>query len=193
MGTPRGTEFLRAQAFADSLRGLVESLPSQLEKEQFLSQLREVIAFLNDVKERLQAVPAREDVADVRMAISRLDNLFDKAKASPLLAAAVGMSPRPPRPKTQPLGSAEINEAKGSLGRLESLPIDELRALLDQMELRQLQALAGALGIRITSRAAQDVLAHQVATKITNVRGYRSLRDGTDVSVGDERKKPEDE
>jgi hypothetical protein len=45
------------------------------------------------------------------------------------------------------------------------------------MSVRELHSVADATGVR-AARTARKTLIQQVATKITNMRGYRSLRDG---------------
>src|SRR3954466_9245624 len=122
---PSGSEFFKAQTFTQSLRALADSLPSEADKREVASQLDELIRFLQDIKGRLDAVPSREGAADVRTAIDRLDVLFERAKTSPLLGAALGLSVRPPRPKPQGPDGADLEHAKSTLARLEPLPIDE--------------------------------------------------------------------
>ena len=101
-------------------------------------------------------------------------------KSSPILSAAAGMNVASPR-STVPVPSPdEIQNANLALARFESLPIDQLRVALGQMGLRELKAMATSIGVRSTQRMSQEALAHQIATKITNTRGYRSLRDGSD-------------
>src|SRR5688572_17504552 len=105
---PTGSDFFKAQAFVQSLRALTDSLPSEADKREVASQLDELIRFLNEIKDRLGALPSREGAADVRSAIDRLDEMFAHAKTSPALGAALGIIARPPRPKPQGPGSFDI-------------------------------------------------------------------------------------
>jgi hypothetical protein len=66
-----------------------------------------------------------------------------------------------------------------AIERFESLPIDQLRTALSELSGRDLKAVASLLGIRSSQRTSHDALSHQIATKITNTRGYLSLRDGS--------------
>jgi hypothetical protein len=117
-----------------------------------------------------------------RDSIDRLQTLFIQAKSNPVLAAAVGIKITAPKQTPPPLTPEEINRAQSTISRLDSLPIDELRGALEGMNPRDLQAAAKAVGVRTTSRTSREALVHQVVTKITNTRGYRSLRDGTNQS-----------
>ena len=51
---------------------------------------------------------------------------------------------------------------------------------LNELSARDLKAVASVMGVRSNQRTSRDALAHQIATKITNTRGYRSLRDGAE-------------
>jgi hypothetical protein len=61
---------------------------------------------------------------------------------------------------------------------MESLLIDQIRSTLDKMTVRDLHTVASEMGVRATERSPREALVHQVSTKITNARGYRSLGDG---------------
>ena len=149
MSKSKSGEFFRAQAFVQSLRALIESLPTEADRQQIDSQLETLIRFVNELRLRLSAIPSQRDAADARGAISHLDALFAEAKANPVVAAAFGVKPAVIRRKTEPLGSEDIERARSTAARLEALPIDELRGTVNSMPPRELQAIAG--------RAAQKV------------------------------------
>lgn len=78
----------------------------------------------------------------------------------------------------------EVATAQRILGELQVLPIDQMRMRLNDegaIPVRLLQAMASQLGIRSVLRTGRDVLAHQVASKISNYRGYKGLRAGGEV------------
>jgi hypothetical protein len=170
--------FFEAEKFTQCLGGVIDALPSDADKQQVVSQLEALIHFLSDLKTRLESIPTHQDAAAARMAVDKLTTLFAEAKSNPVLGAAIGIKAAEARQKPPTVTSEEIGRAKSAIARFESLPIDELRSALDKMSVRDLQGVANAIGIR-TARTARETLAHQVATKITNTRGYRSLRDGT--------------
>jgi hypothetical protein len=140
--------------------------------------LEALIQFLSELKTRLESIPTYQDAGAARTAVDGLTELFAEAKSNPMLGAAIGIKPAAPRQRPPTITSEEIGRAKSAIARFESLPIDEIRTALDEMSVRDLQGVANAIGIR-TQRLGRETLAHQVATKITNTRGYRSLRDGT--------------
>jgi hypothetical protein len=136
----------------------------------------------------LNTIPSQPDATGARAAIDRLDMLFAEAKSNPVVAAAVGVKPVASRPKRVPFSDADMERAKSALAKLEPLPIDELRTTLNQMAPRELQSVASAMGIRTTQRTAHDALVHQIATKFSNTRGYRSLRDGANEPLSGDKK-----
>jgi hypothetical protein len=177
------TDFFRAQKFTQSLRALLESLPSESEKQQIATELDLVIKFLTQVKESVGSLPSQESTGVLGSAIDRLDALFSRARASAPLAAALGLRRADHRAKSLPLTEADTERAKVLLERLEKLPIDELRASLEKTSEtapRDLQAIAALMGIRSTQRSSREALAHQIATKIANAQGYEALRRGTE-------------
>ena len=176
----RPSGFFKAQVFTRSFRTLLDSLPSEADRQRTASELDALIQFLTDLKERLTAIPSRDDAIGARAALDRLDAWFAAAKGNPIVAAAIGVKPTAARPKPVPLRSEAIERAKATLARFDPLPIDELRTALNQMAPRELQSVASVIGIRTTQRAAHDAVAHQIATKITNTRGYKSLKEGVD-------------
>jgi hypothetical protein len=171
--------FFEAENFAKYLGELIDSLPAEPDRQQVVSQLETLIQFLSTLKSRVEGIPTQQDALTARAAIDRLQALFIQAKSNPILAAAVGMKITSPRQSPPPITPEEVERANSAISRFESLPIDQLRAALEEMNVRDLQAVANAVGVRTNRRTAREALVHQVATKITTARGYRSLRDGT--------------
>jgi hypothetical protein len=179
-GKKRGGGFFDGDKFAQNLGALLDELPSESSRQQVVSQLEALIQFLSDLKARLALIPTREDAGAARKALDELAYLFAQAKSNSVLGAAVGIRTARQRAKPQTITSEEIEEAKSAIARFESLPTDQLRGSLSELSGRDLKAVANILGIRSTQRTSRDSLSHQIATKISNTRGYRSLRDGTE-------------
>lgn len=191
MAAKRGEDFFKSQAFTQSLRVLLDSLPTEAQSQEITAQLDGLIRFLDELKERLRAVPSKDDARAAIDAVERLDTWFATAKGNPVVAALVGVKPRAPRPRAAPFSSEDAERARATIARFDTLPIDEIRAALTRMTSRELQGVASAMGVRTNRRTTHDVVAQQIATKITNARGYRSLRDGTDerAPAGDKENK----
>ncbi|MGN8546461.1 hypothetical protein ACQPTN_17015 [Bradyrhizobium sp. 13971] len=167
-----------ADGFVKLLAQLVETLPSIDEQEKSAAALDAMIRYLTDVKERVASMPTRDDTKAMKLTLEDLSALFAKAKANPLLAAAIGIRTLAPRPSTSLPSSEEVENAKRSIAQFDELPIDEIRSALANKNSVELKALATELGLRSTQRSSREGLCHQIATRITNTRGYRSLRDG---------------
>ena len=167
-----------ADGFVKQLARLVEQLPSAADKQRSAATLDAVIQFLADVKERIVSIPTEDEAKSTKLALDELSALFERAKANPLLAAAIGIrTPVPRTSNTLPSGE-EIESAKRAIAQFDELPIDQLRLALENKSLSELKALAMELGVRSTQRTSHEGLSHQIATRITNTRGYRSLRNG---------------
>ena len=144
--------FFEAEKFASRLRELVDTLPTEQDRTRIASELEVLIQFLGMLKSHLQSVPTQQDALATRNAIDQLVSLFVRAKTNPLLASAFGMESKPPRPKSPAITPDEIERANSAISKFDSLPIDQLRSTLEAMDTRDLQAVAGALGVRTSSR-----------------------------------------
>lgn len=185
MSTNKQPGFFRAEKFVQNLRALVESLPSESEKQRIFADLDQVIEFLTEIKRSFGSVPSQESAAAVRSAVDGLDALFLRARASAPLAAALGLRPADHKPRAQPLSEVDSERARILLERLQKLPVEEMRANLENCSAtaaRDLHAIAALMGIRTTQRGSRESLAQQVATKIANARGYETLRRGPEGS-----------
>jgi hypothetical protein len=172
--------YLNLRKFAMGLRELAEALPSEAEKATIRRHLDEIVSFLSQTQKALDALPSREGLVDVRRAIQAFDELATLAKSNPAIAAALSLpQPRVSRSKITPLTEEENTIARALLEQLQSLTIDDMNARLEVEEsisTRQLNALAGLVGIKATRRTPRDELVHQLVTRISNFRGYRELK-----------------
>jgi hypothetical protein len=173
----RDGAFFEGEKFLKGLGELIDALPSDAETQRIVVELETLIQFLSDLKARLQSLPTHQDAGAARTAVDTLTELFIQAKSNPVVGAAIGIKAAGPRQKQPMITSEDVERAKSAITQFDSLPIDEVRAALEAMSTRDLQGVADSIGIR-TARTARETLVHQVATKITNTRGYRSLRDG---------------
>lgn len=165
-----------AKSTISQLRELVAGLPTNAEKEELAALLDTIIKFLTDLRANVSLLPTSEQLADVDTALSRLDELLLKAGASRILAPSVGVRPRPTPPSNAT--SADLEIAKKKLEELRSLPVDDIRSKLaseDLYSLSELRAIAVVANVRRTDRMPRDAIAHQVAMRIANSRGYEGL------------------
>src|SRR5580693_4536381 len=128
--------YLDLKRFASRLRELTEGLPTGAEKAEIRKQFEEIIAFLTHAQRAVDGLPTREDTEGVRKAVEAFDELAIRAKASPSVAAAIGLpQPRTPRPRAAPSSAEENTRSQALLAQLQSLSIDEIRNQLSNNEL----------------------------------------------------------
>jgi len=167
-----------------SLREFAASLPTEADKQELDRSVGAIIEFLSRVQRLGATAPSRENAAAFEGALRSLDQFAEHAKTNPGIAALLGIpQPRPSRPKSAPYTADEAAAAQRLLAEMQTLPIDQIRSRLQDeatLPLRMLQALASQLGIRSNQRMGRDVLEHQIASKISNYRGYQGLRAGTE-------------
>lgn len=169
----------RLAVFLKHLTGILDVLPSESEKQEVEEALRKLVAFLNDLKARLELVPSAEDVSGLRVAVQRLEQALAAAETDPVLAGVFGL-PRPRARRREGKAVSEPGSTAGSraLEALQALSIDEIRAKLqsDSYPLATLRAVASHLKVRPTKGLTREALAHQVVMRIANDRAYKGLR-----------------
>jgi hypothetical protein len=178
--------YFKMKAILSGLRNAVDALPTEAEKQEIESKCRHLVEFLSDLQKRVQSAPSDDQVASVKQAIQSLDEFFDRATHNPALASIVGLRPRPqtkPRLKQTTVTDEEKTAAKSMLAKLEKLPLDSMRAELENeaaYPTRQLQSMGTILGIRAFKGLSREGLIHQISTRIANYRGDRILRGETE-------------
>lgn len=168
----------RATGIIRGLQAALESLPSEQEKRQLVASLDRLRGFIDELRESVVRVPTGESMADARAALERLEQVYVKASSSPWLATTIGIAPKR-KSGTTPLSDDEKQKGQRLAQALAELPADQVEAnLLDENKYsgRSLRAVAQAFGIRSTKGFSRESLAHQIAMKVANARGYRALR-----------------
>lgn len=173
----------RAAGIIRGLQTALESLPTEQEKQQLVDSLEQLRSFIDELGKSVASIPTAETMADARTALERLERVYVKANTSPWLAATIGGRPGSKRRSdTRPLSDDEKQEGQRLAQELSELPTDQVEAkLLDENQYpgRYLRAVAQVFGIRSTKGFSRESLAHQIAMKVANARGYRALRGGS--------------
>jgi hypothetical protein len=179
MAKPKKPEFMKAKAFLGRLQEMVQSLPTEAEKADAREKIGALSEFLKTMLAAVDAMPSIENASKVNEALAWLQNLFSKAEANPILA---GLVPKPSAPRLrkppQTITEQDIASAKLDVDGLKSMPVEKIRdRLLDEnaYSLPRLRAIAASVGIGATAKLGRESLAHQITTKIANIRGYEAL------------------
>jgi hypothetical protein len=184
----RSGALLDAQRFAQSLNGLIDALPSATEKQQIISQLEILIQFLNDLETRIKTMPTNQDAGEARTAIEELATLFVRAKSNPVLAATIGNKATASRQRPPASTPEEIDRAKSGIARFDSLPMDEVRAALGRMSVRDLQSVAIAMGgpdsASHGSRGSSASCRYKNCQQTRNIAAYGMVRTNHSKQVG---------
>ncbi len=177
---------MQLRKLTTSLREFADSLPTESEKQELQRTITVIVDFLAGIQRLVAATPSKENTVTMQNALHSLDQFAEQAKSNPAIALLLGVpQPRRSKPKPATYAIEETTEAQQLLMEIQSLPVDEMRSRLQDeaaVTLRLLQALATQLGIRSVQRMGRDVLAHQIASKISNYRGYQGLRAGTETA-----------
>jgi hypothetical protein len=181
MASRKKTQIAPIRALLTQVRSLTESLPSQEERQQAREDLEAIIGFLRQTQEQLAALPTAEETVALREAVRRSEVLLDRAESDRALRAALGL--RPPRGDAARSRAAQPSAEDAMRGRaimaeLEPLPVDDIKARLrdeNRYSVAELRGAAAAAGIPSHRKLGRQALAHQIAMKIVNLRGYQRL------------------
>lgn len=179
MAKSKKAEFMKAKAFLGRLREMVQSLPTEAEKADAREKIGALAQFLKTMQAAVDTMPSIENASKVNEALAWLQDLFSKAEANPVLAGLVP-PPSTPRPRKSPPGITEqdLASARLDVDGLKTMPVEQIRdRLLDEnhYSLSRLRAMAASVGIGATNKLGRESLAHQITTKIANIRGYETL------------------
>jgi len=178
MARSKRTELLKTRAFLNRLEETIGSLPTEAEKEEVRAKIATLVDYLNSVNKALQSLPSQESANGLNKTIESLQALITKAQENPVLS---GLAPRrrgTARKRTRVTTEEDMAIAKADVESFQPLPVDEIRSRLlnDRMcSMGRLRAIAAALSIATTDKMTRESLAHQVATSIANLKGYKKL------------------
>jgi uncharacterized membrane protein YccC len=181
MTSRKKTRIAPIRALLTQVRSLADSLPSQEERRQASEDLEAVIGFLRQTQDQLAALPTAEETAALREAVRRSEVLLEQAESDQALRAALGL--RLPRGGAERLRAAQPSAENAMRGRaimaeLEPLPVDDIKARLrdeNRYSVAELRGAAAVVGIPSHRKLGRQALAHQIAMKIANLRGYERL------------------
>ncbi len=175
----KAKDFFEVSKFTKALAKLLDSLPSDSEKRELDAHFVRIVEFLSELRTRLELLPSREDAESTSRSLKAVDDLIARSELNGGLRAVLGLKP-PSIPKRKPVVLNDLDSARArtQITELELLPIDEIRRTLNdenRYSARDLQAVARHMGIRTRDQTGRGTLVQQIATKISNFRGYQDL------------------
>ena len=165
----------------DALRAVSElaaDLPSRDDLTRADSSLAELVHFIESARKRLAHVPSVDDVGSITQVVTELQNFLERAEASPALSLALGLEVPPRRLRRRPESAEATVSTEEVARRFDDLTIDQVRDKLadeHQTAIADLRGIAKSVGARTGSRVGRNALVANIVTKVTNLRGYRSL------------------
>src|SRR5262245_35836051 len=167
-----------AGGFIKGLQSLLETLPSESQKQEVNNAFTELIGFLRDLQNFFLAMPSTDDVAQLRQSLSKLEEFNAFAEKVPAIAASIGAGRKSTKRNAGASTAKEVGiDAKLVLASLLKLPADEIRSQLDDKKYskQSLRLIASEMGLKTTSSATRESLADKIASDILNQRMRDSL------------------
>jgi hypothetical protein len=181
MGREREKGFFDVSKFTAALVELVDSLPSEARKGELDSDFARIVEFVTEIRARLAVIPSRESAEQVMQSVKAINEIMALSGKDVVLRSALGLKPPSPPKKSVPLSKDETDRARLDVAELEAKPIDQLRLSLsdkDRYSVRDLIAMARHMGMRSKKGTSREMLEHQIATRISNFKGYQDLGGG---------------
>jgi hypothetical protein len=166
------------EGFIKGLQSLLDTLPSESQKQEINNAFTELIGFLADMRNLLLAMPSTEDSAYIRQSLQKLAEFYASAQKVPIIAASVGAGPKSTNRNSSASPRKEsdidVNEVLASLTKLSS---EEIRSRLDgkTYSKKSLQLIASELGMKLASNETKTSLSEKIANDIVNQRMRDSL------------------
>ncbi len=167
----------RKSTFVVRLKTVTEALPSSTEREEIRQNIQELINFLQTLNEAVADIPTVEDAQQLRHSLENLERRVQASKGAKLFKLLDTRT----RLSTGRAGAASVNLEEGhkDLENLSKLDLDALKQTVkdeNQYPVKRLRGILAALGLHVSSKKIRSELADLVVTKISNYRGYESLR-----------------
>ncbi len=177
MGKSKEPGMFEVESLIKGLQKLLDTLPSESQKQEINDAFTELISFLTDLQNIFIAMPSIEDVSQLRKSLLKIEDLYASLEKVPLIAASVGASRSSSKrnARVRPPKDLGIN-ARQVLANLSKLPADEIRSQLGgkAYSKQSLRLIASEMGLKTSSNATRKSLADKIASDIVNQR----LRDG---------------
>ncbi|MBI4547859.1 MAG: hypothetical protein HY707_07765 [Ignavibacteriae bacterium] len=167
----------RESSFVRRLKTLTEALPSPTEKEEIRRDIQELIDFLKMLSEAVARIPTSEDTLALRRSLDDIEKRLETDKRA-ILLNLVNLRKKSPI-TNKPLSTGDIEQGRKDLDTLSKLDFEELKQTLKDEKaypIKRIRAILEALGVHVSSKKIRSELSDLVVTKISNYKGYESLR-----------------
>jgi len=162
-----------AFAFLAGLQSLLDLLPSQEQRAEAQVAFDEIIRFLSDTRDRFLALPTKNEAADLKQSLIRLEELFRQAEQNPAIAESIGLRREASKSKSRATNTAKSEiDADAEAEIIRRLSAEEMRSRLDDKRytVQDMRAIAQALGLKPGSKESKKVLAGRIVNHIENDR-----------------------
>lgn len=172
-----------AFAFLAGLQSLLDSLPSLEQRAEAQAAFDELIRFLSDARDKFLALPTKNEAADLKQSLIRLEELFLQAEQNPTIAQSIGLRSEASKAKSRAIAAAKSEiDADAEAKTIRRLSAEEMRSRLDdkRYSVQDMRAIAQALGLKSGSKESKKVLAGRIVNHIETDRMSDRLAGRTD-------------
>ena len=159
------------------VKSLLNSLPTEDEKQEILQSLGEISKFLEELQSLVMQVPTMESSRELSEGLSRLDALTRQVHQDTGLRKALGLRGSIARGKGRAATSAVADEQVSELMEVvANSDSSKIESLIAQEPLAVLRKLADRLNLRVPSKERKQDMIRRLVIHVENQRGYATLR-----------------
>ncbi len=168
--------------FIVGLQDLFGSLPSEQQRREAMEAFDKIISFLAEVRKKFEALPTREQAAELQPSLAKLEELFRYAKKNSSKGSLADNE------KSKKSGSRATSAKKNEVdvsalaAMIKQLSADKIKTQLEgkQYLVQTLKAVAIELGIKPRSKETKVSLVNSIVTYIEDIRMNEQLAGRTD-------------
>jgi hypothetical protein len=161
--------------FADAVQALLQSFPSEEEKQRFVSALDDLMEVLRKLRADLSAVPTKDSYSGLADQLSRISEHWQAVSANPALRQLTRRRASGTASATRGATADEKERANRFVRDSREMDLGDIRKELQGRAAAELRAIAQSLGLKTDSRTSKSGLTQQIYSRIANERGYRHL------------------
>jgi len=178
MNKTKKIKYSKLKSFISGLQVLVNSLPTEDEKQELRKNVNAIIDFFKYLNNNIGEIPSIENTEKIKINLQKMEEILLKIESDQLLSIMAGLKKPAIKKYSKPkIEAFYITNAKLILSELEKLPIDEIKKKLEnnKYNVLDLKAIAHIMNIKSIENYSAATLIHQIAMKIANYRGYQKL------------------
>jgi hypothetical protein len=187
MAKSRKSSKFDAEGFIKGLRSLLDTLPSESQKQEINDALAELIRFFAELQNSFRSMPSVEDADQLSQSLQKLEALVTSVEKIPAISVAFGIDEESTKKSVSSRSTNKnIIDVKEVLASLANSSGDEIREQLAEKKYKRdiLRDIISEMGNKAPGSATIRDLVDKIATDIVNQRLRSGVASVANQSLG---------